>query len=136
MSAYQCTHCHVSAIAGRLSEVEYERWSERRTAELYTELCAANARSVAYRYPHNPEPQYEPEPCWKCATHHFTPLEIFKAVQCYQHQACEPPSWEASPLAKRLEQLRNEALGQHFGQDREYNACAWGIRPAHVGGTI
>lgn len=137
MSAYQCTRCHVSALAGALASAEEpDGWNEKRVRELYTELSRANALSVVYRYPDRPEPAFEPEPCWNCATHHFAPLAIYKAVQCYWHQACEPHGWDESSLARRLELLKNDKLANHFAQSAEYHSHLWGLRPEHPRGVV
>lgn len=65
-------------------------------------LLAENVASVRYRYADsNPDDMV---PSWILAEGYeftdphveMTPVEVIKAVRCYEYQACERPEWRAS----------------------------------------
>jgi hypothetical protein len=132
VSAYQCTRCHISLLAGAIEDGSPQGWTEAGVRKRYAELNAANALSVQVRYPHGAAPAYEPQPCFACAmTRDVPPLALYKAVQCYYHQACEPAEFDESRLGRALERLREETMRRYLIECPEYLGHAWGYKPRH-----
>jgi len=79
-------------------------------------LLAANMESVNYRYDeHDLEPiyRYRPDP--------VTPVAALKAIDCYEYQACEPPSWQHSEARAICQELRQVAIQSLPG----YHEAPW-----------
>jgi len=91
-------------------------------------LLAECVASVSYRYDEplgnlpgplpNPDPeQYE----WTDFGRILTAIECCKALNCYEYQSCEHPSWEGSGARTFCERLRSLLIGCMEG----YEAAAW-----------
>ncbi|GAB2564105.1 hypothetical protein [Leucobacter ruminantium] len=82
-------------------------------------LLAENQRSVNYRYDENElEYVYTHRP-----SRPRTPVELLKAIDCYEYQACETPDWEDSEAAAFCEALRSHLIGDLPG----YHDAPWSI---------
>ena len=82
-------------------------------------LADENAASVAHRYDEPPEP---------VAYHHTfaqprPPVEILKALDCYEYQSCEHPGWPESSAFAFCASLRSRMINRLPG----YEAAPWGI---------
>lgn len=67
-------------------------------------------KSVAYRYPSQ----------WGSTT----PIETYKAIQCFLYQCCEG-TVDESPLYKRVEQWQREVGSEIIRQLPEYDNTPW-----------
>lgn len=98
---------------------QWLRFTRAEATELGTELKATNAASlehgrskrvvVAYGY-RSPRQMREP-------------VEILKAIDCYEYQACEAPNWDASVAKAFCQWLRKQAIYFLPG----YEKAEWGI---------
>lgn len=91
-------------------------------------LEAENAKSVEYRYPRNGKVALTR---WKVdalqasnwnALLHFDPIQIVKAVHCYQYQACEHPDWQTSVAKEITDWILDNAIRALPGYEQAY----WG----------
>jgi len=122
MSAFVVSDEHICALVsyGGIHDVRvFERdgghviaGNEQETAEI---LLAANVASVNYRYDENePVPPIE---------FHFerpderTAIEIIKACDCFDYQACERPDYRQSLAATIVEAIRENAIRAVPGYD-------------------
>lgn len=88
-----------------------ENWQE-----IVDILIAENYRSVNHRYPHQAEPhkiQYKP-----MSTFSFTPVDILKACDCYDYQACETNDYRQTQAAKIIDRIRAMAISKLPGYDK------------------
>ncbi len=138
MSAWICSHEHIAAIVGTFLTVK-DRYTEvTEPLTLARVLYAENMRSVDGRYgrhgSNNAEALSEFEAYW--ASHPVTALQIrrwegkplslgqfFKALACYEYQACECEDWQQTEAFKLCDQMRRQASGRVDG----YETCPWGI---------
>ncbi len=92
-------------------------------------LWDANVRSVSYRYPHDSLeslPGRIDSPWLKPFEYDLnapvvTPVEVLKAIACFDYQSCEPPEWESAQAHSFCEALRIHAINQLPG----YEAAPW-----------
>jgi len=113
--------------------------------ELAVLLARANVASVAYRYPDD-KPGERPGPsvaddeeyvelCAEAARRTVdidavawrTPaiggaVQVLKATQCYEYQACEHPGWDRSKAHRAVEAIRSAAISALRG----YSDAVWG----------
>ena len=134
MSAYMVSAEHVRAMlnaglaqAGddpltwQVSDNPYtERTLNRATAEAVgAMLLAQNRRSVDYRY--------DADELEELYTHGFSsersPVEILKAIACYEYQASEAPDWDESETRAFCQALRLAMIRRLPG----YDEADWGI---------
>lgn len=85
-------------------------------------LLEQNIRSVNIRYGcrDQAEAMYAFEP----TNRPLDPVQLLKALQCYEYQACEDPRWEESEAKVFCDALRRRAIGDLPG----YEQAAWEIR--------
>lgn len=76
-------------------------------------LLAQNRRSVNYRYA---ESDIE-EPYTHAPSSPREPVELLKAISCYEYQACETPDWEDTEAARFCQALRAHLIRQLPGYD-------------------
>ena len=87
---------------------------------LAVELWNANAKSVAFRYE---EPPLLVETWDGGAVGQRDPVQLLKAIHCYEYQSCEPPDWDGSRVEKFCRRLESFAMRDVPG----YNDAEWGI---------
>jgi hypothetical protein len=85
-------------------------------------LLEQNVASVNFRYggDERAETIYAFEPSGRRPD----PVQVLKALQCYEYQACEDPGWEASEAKAFCDALRRRAIGNLPG----YEQADWEIR--------
>ncbi len=59
-------------------------------------------------------------------TREVDPVQVLKALECYEHQSCEHPGWESSSARAWCDSLRQQAIAHLPG----YDAAAWAIGDA------
>jgi len=106
MSAYMCDDYHLSALGvyaakGPHASVYHEGktvhlWSAEEVAAI---LHAENVRSVNYHYHEEESPAFAFDDRAYLTTH--APVQIIKAANCYDYQACETDDYEGT-LAKAI----------------------------------
>lgn len=84
-------------------------------------LWAENYKSVGHRYDEGDTEtemyEYTPYPG------PIKPVQILKAISCYEYQSCEHPKWEQSEAHKFCESLRHLMISKLPG----YDNAKWGI---------
>jgi hypothetical protein len=134
MSAWVCNHEHIAALVGsflgmkdRYTEVEDPR-------ALAKMLHFENMRSVDHRYRDNPEAVADFTAYYAChpvtlrqierwEKEPLTPGQFFKALDCYEYQACECDDWKQSEAYKLCEKMRGQVCARVAG----YESTPWGI---------
>lgn len=137
MSAFLVSDNHINfmvsfSLAAFRDDIDtyYSRtWEE--PEKLGAMLHTANVRSVDYRYPQNahedPEAytadvyRYKYTPGVSASVENIA--KLFKALDCYEYQACEFPTWKESDAYALCQQIRNMAIRALPG----YDAAPWGI---------
>lgn len=138
MSAFQCCNTHINAlVAAAFGEGIKKQWfavyndgkryemTERELGELLTE---ENAKSIAYRYPNEPKADVQFVPA-QPYVFSLTPVEVLKACDCYEYQACEHPGWERSVAAACVQRIRKDYIKKLAG----YDEAAWEITTGKFG---
>lgn len=87
-------------------------------------LLAQNRRSVDFRYD---ESDIEEPYVHAVSTTPREPVEILKAIGCYEYQSCETPDWEDTEAARFCQALRFHLIRQLPGYEA---ADAWPIDEA------
>lgn len=87
-------------------------------------LLAQNRRSVDFRYN---ESDIEEPYLHAVSTTPREPVEILKAIDCYEYQSCETPDWEDSEAARFCQALRALLIGKLPGYAE---ADAWPLEEA------
>ena len=84
-------------------------------------LLDENYRSVNYRYRSDVFP-----PDFQLARlrRRYTPVEVLKAIHCYDYQACETPDWKETEAYTITQMLQTRAISQLPG----YDEAAWEVR--------
>ena len=83
-------------------------------------LTEANYRSVNYRYEERSKaPQY----VYTEYPRVLTPVEVLKACDCYDYQACEVADYRGSLAAAIVQAIRQRAIAELPG----YEEAAWAI---------
>ena len=153
MSAYICDNRHITymvqaAISLRLSEcdggsiswyADAERHEIRCTASTQERitvgnmLLEANAKSVSERYSVD---QYTQSLTAKDFSERFTsidPVQVLKAISCYEYQSCEAEDWAKSEAKSFCDRLKDKAINGLIG----YSDANWGApRPKTEAATI
>lgn len=134
MSCFILSDRHISALAQyALSPSRRERvfacmgcaTYDPRTGEDYDPqtlgaiLQRENVASWNARYPRDPA---EPAFRFVRATE-LSPVEIIKAVDCYEYQSCEHDGWQKSDAKKIVKAIRKHAIAELPG----YEQASWGI---------
>lgn len=84
-------------------------------------LYKANVDSVNYRYrEHEPAASFK----YKTAGVYAKPIEIIKACDCFDYQACEVPDYDNTAAAKLIDSVRRAAIRALPG----YDGASWGIQ--------
>jgi len=85
-------------------------------------LLEENIRGVNDRYSMEGEPEgmYAFEP----TSRKLDPVQLLKALQCYEYQACESRGWDDSEARVFCDALRRRAIGRLPG----YEQAAWEVR--------
>lgn len=144
MSAYVVAQAHIDYLV--LAAVELtrphrgygiryggDRVTDDTADEIGAALLAANIASVNERYPTARElPGSLPAP----ATYRFDPtglprldpVQLLKALDCYEFQSCEPANWRNSEARQFCERLRMAAICELPG----YDEATWEITRATV----
>ena len=126
MSAFIVSDKHILALveAGRIWSYEHSPQCLDRGARNFQDivdiLINENYRSVNYRYREQEEPHkvtYTPIPM------KYSKVDILKACDCYDYQACETPDYEQSQAAKIIHKIRMNAIRTMPG----YDQAPWGI---------
>ena len=87
-------------------------------------LLAQNYASVNFRYEDKEEsPLYRFRPVAHLP--HLRPVQILKALACYEYQSCETPDWEQTEAHAFCEALRHRVIGQLPG----YDDAGWDLTP-------
>ncbi len=122
MSAYQLSPKHIDYLvsAALLWRAAGHDTGDATARMLETE----NWRSVSYRYQDAAEMWSAPDPD---RAHRMTlnvkPIQVIKALNCYEYQSCEHPGWEGSEAHKFCRRLMSEAIRRLPG----YDECDWSI---------
>lgn len=123
MSAFVVPDEHVNALADavvrldvRLGDVPKNRTDVGRL------LMAQNVKSVNYRY----EEETAEGSGYKYLSpkRRYSPVELLKAIDCYEYQSCEDPGWETSEAYAICQNLRKALCSRLNGYDV---ARAWPI---------
>lgn len=85
-------------------------------------LMDQNVRSFNYRYDEDQVCVYDHG---APADRRWTPVEILKAIDAYEYQACEDPNWETSEAHAITTALRDLMISALPG----YSEAAWSIDP-------
>lgn len=75
-------------------------------------LLAANIESVNFRYDED-----DLEPIYQYHRAQAAPVEVLKAIDSYEYQACEPDSWPHSEARTIYEALRSTTIAHLPGYD-------------------
>lgn len=88
-------------------------------------LLDENAASVNYRYTEDDVFVYEYRPPQHT---NWSVVELLKAIDCYEYQACEHPDWAQSQAHAFCQALRLRLISALPG----YDAASWRITPNTV----
>jgi len=139
MSAWIVPHNHINALltyASRQEFLNYFYLDEDRHLDTHQDsdlqkaseiLVAENYRSFNYRYDEttsSPPITFRHYPYPPPLNTYLSPVEILKACDCYDYQACETPDYYQSDAAKIVDQIRHHAIANLPGWDK---ADCWPI---------
>lgn len=89
-------------------------------------LLAANYGSYNVRYPRDADPKGDAEIVaeyrWR-RTRMLSPVEMLKAIQYYEHQACDLTDWEQTEAYKMVRRMMDRAITVLPG----WEAVPWGF---------
>lgn len=89
-------------------------------------LAAENRRSVDHRYNETElEDFYTFTRYPGSGTPGLDPVQVLKAIACYEYQSCEHPEWETSEAHEFCRALRHRTIDRLPG----YDEAAWEIPP-------
>lgn len=124
MSAFLVSRNHINLLINADRESSRspvdEEECNRRGAVLWDE----NWRSLEARYE-------DPSADWARETYaysriwprHWNPVEVLKAIACYEYQSCEHDAWEGSEARRFCAVLRDRMISELPG----YEAAPWGV---------
>lgn len=99
-------------------------------------LAAENRRSVDHRYDENELEEFYVFTRYpgsgdrgSVGSPRLEPVQILKALSCYEYQSCEHPEWEQSEAHDFCQALRHAAINALPG----YDDAAWEIPPIEKG---
>lgn len=128
MSAWICSHSHITALA--VYAVRH-KLTNRSAAELGEILYEENCQSVDYRYQEYNERDFVL--CEWASFHPFSAAEIYKSAGCYGYQSCEHGAWkhsEAYRLTNAIEAHVLQVAGiteNKLKNSPAYDEAPWGI---------
>lgn len=73
-------------------------------------LIRENHLSVCHRYDENPKVEAVDPYEFERSRKPLDPVQVLKAINCYEYQSCEHPDWEDSEANRFCESLRNTAI--------------------------
>lgn len=131
MSAFQVSNAHINALVrARAVASKGNNWmrleSEMTDTDLGRMLLRENMASVACRYAHKGFTVDEFELSAYRASRparEFSVVELLKALDCYEYQACEHNGWKGSRAATFCADLRTALIKCLPG----YDDAPWGI---------
>ena len=100
-----------TAVANARARVRY--LTHENLTQVGRMLLFENMRSVGHRYDESfglPEYEYE---CGKI----LTPVQVLKALRCFEYQSCEHPGWHGSEGKAFCDALRDVAIRELPGYD-------------------
>lgn len=137
MSAFMLSDNHINfmvnfsrvAFAQDIATYHSRTWEE--PAKLGALFHSTNVRSLDYRYPqeNSGDPEAITEAFYRYTSGPVEPVtveniaKLLKALDCYEYQACEFPTWKESDAYALCQQIRNMAIRALPG----YDAAPWGI---------
>ena len=80
-----------------------------------------NLLSVGYRYTGQVAFPVLMAPTWTFTN--VEPVQLLKAIECYEYQACEHPEWDGSKAAALCKALKATAITKLPG----YSGAKWGL---------
>lgn len=88
-------------------------------------LLAQNHRSFDHRYDGRHGVEAEPGEMYEFAAYkgQIDPVQVLKALDCYEYQACETPDWERCEAWRFCDSLRGRAINRLKG----YNEAQWEV---------
>lgn len=103
------------------ARVEWRELTRETAGRVGVMLWAENFKSVGHRYG---ESDTETE-LYEFARYRgeVEPVQVLKAIECFEYQSCEHDEWERSEAHAFCEALRHAAINRLPG----YEAAAWGI---------
>lgn len=135
MSAFIVSDKHIAAM------IEFARthdayssgywWKDTKTGEevkhmfdneAAQKLVNENYRSVNYRYQDNTQPK-KYNPFQSLSPQNLDPVQILKACNCYDYQACETNDYNESEARYIVDQIRHLAINALIG----YEEAQWEI---------
>lgn len=137
MSAYVVSDYHLNVLVHYASRegCTYRAggdWHHVRMKEqvVMQMLHNENVRSVNYRYATVDGPgEMTFRPVWR----DVSPVQIIKACDCYDYQACETPDYYETPAASLIKQIRKAAIRRLPG----YDDAEWSMSaPTHSVETV
>lgn len=101
MSAFICNDLHLSVLARAIFA---HLGGNASVQAVYERLARENEKSVAYRYPKAPI-ERAGEVALDVELEDYSPVALFKAAQCYEHNACEHPGYKRSRARRDIREL-------------------------------
>ncbi len=131
MSSYVCNAAHISALAGYATSRDLARGCRFSAADDHRseeELLArsfhrANEKSVMAQYRQATETEFRFDRKAADAGRKLSPVQIIKAVQAFEYQACEAEGWETSAVHDATQAILTQAIRELPG----YEDAAWGV---------
>jgi hypothetical protein len=131
MSAWLCTRTHVAAIVRWIEDndrgaIDWAGFGAALPEGLATMLHQENVRSIAARYPDSFREfvrgaEFSYTDIRRAPK--LSPVEMLKAIQCFEYQSCEHDEWESSNAARFLRHAQAAAIAKLPG----YDTAPWGI---------
>jgi hypothetical protein len=108
MSAWTVSNAHIDVLVN--AAAEYGVLDEDEPREFGQTLWRENYRSVNYRYR-----EAEPTPQYTLTTTEapLHPVAVLKALDCYEHQACECPDWVDTTAYAFAQRIRSAIYERH-----------------------
>lgn len=101
------------------NQEHYERLNDATADRVGQMLLDANAASVNHRYDEDELYVYS----YRAPQYTWSPVEVLKAIHCYQYQACEPDDWKSSEANAFCDYLTHHVINKMAG----YDAAPWAI---------
>jgi hypothetical protein len=119
MSAFMCSDKHLSAIVA--FAVKHHIVPEEEAVATVGMLARENRRSLSYRY----GPDHEPARLvfYRPPFPPLSPVEIVKACDCYDYQACESPDYSETEAARLVNRIARTAAHKFKG----WEEAAWEV---------
>jgi hypothetical protein len=123
MSAFVVSNRHIDFLISAAHRYGLPGFGYMTVDRVRVMLERENALSVAYRYRQPGTDVTVAERAVQLSTAEPDPVQVLKAVHCYEYQACEHPGWEESEARKFCQQLTEVAITKLPG----YDAAPWGL---------